>query len=119
MYPSFLDVEAGISFCDNDEEFYREMLATYVEGDKCEILREAFDNEDYDTYRRLVHSIKSTSLMIGAKDLYSYAKRIEDSLLEGNQSYAKQEYHTFMKSYHEVIAILQVYLGMSAGDEEK
>lgn len=96
----FLDTETGLTYCAGEEEFYRQMLVSYLESDKRENLAEAFGKEDTENYRILVHAIKSTSLTIGAVALSEQAKALEAAAKENNWEYIRRNHEKLMEDYN-------------------
>lgn len=68
-YEGILDIETGMTYCMDDEDFYMEMIADYKVGDKTAKLQVYFEAEDWENYQIHVHALKSTSLTIGAVTL--------------------------------------------------
>ena len=69
-----LDTATGLGYCMNDKGFYREMLVEYVKNDRLADLESSFAKGDFENYRINMHSLKSTSLTIGAVALSETAK---------------------------------------------
>ena len=109
-----LDTATGLGYCMNDMSFYREMLAEYVKNDHRSELEKTFANEDFDNYRIAMHSLKSTSLTIGAVALSNEAKSIEGACKEGNIEFIRRQHEKCMESYKEVLEKLSQYL--ASGD---
>lgn len=97
---NFLDTETGLTYCAGEEDFYREMLVSYLESDKRESLAEAFGKEDTENYRILVHAIKSTSLTIGAVALSEQAKALESAAKEENWEYIRKNHGKLVEDYN-------------------
>ena len=72
-----INVELGMSYCMDDEDFYREVLEEYVNSSKVSELIEFFDAKDWANYRIRIHAVKSTSLTIGAEELSAKALALE------------------------------------------
>ena len=83
-----IDVEEGLAYCADDEEFYAEMLDEYVHESrvKLEELTAAFESCDWDRYRISAHSLKSTSRLIGAKGISGKAYELEIAAKTGDAS---------------------------------
>ena len=95
----FLDTKLGMSYCMDDEEFYVEMIETYLNGDKRQLIAKAFEAgnlKDYDTY---THALKSTSLNIGAAELSEHAKALEFAAKNGDTEYIRAHHHEVLKEY--------------------
>jgi signal transduction histidine kinase/DNA-binding NarL/FixJ family response regulator len=103
-----LDTATGLAYCMNDKKFYKEMLDEYVKSEKTSELKEYFEKGDFEYYRITVHSIKSTSLTIGAVKVYEDAKALEMACKEGNLDFVKQNHELFMEEYRSLIRGIQV-----------
>ncbi len=98
-----LDIEKGLTFCMNDEEFYVEMIETYLEGDKREVINQMYESEDWKNYENYVHALKSTSLNIGAVVLSEQAKALEFAAKDGNYEYIKEHNEEVMAEYSRLL----------------
>lgn len=98
-YEGILDTQTGLTYCMDDEGFYREMIAEFRAGDKSAKLQAAFEAEDWENYRILIHALKSTSLTIGATTLSKEAKTLEAACKEGNIGYVKEHHAEVMERY--------------------
>lgn len=96
---SFLDTETGLTYCAGEEEFYQEMLMSYLSNDKRQDLGEAFEKEDVDNYRILVHALKSTSLTIGAVEVSEKAKALENAAKNQNWDFVQKNHEELLKEY--------------------
>ena len=94
----FLNTALGISYC-MDEEFYVEMIETYLNGDKRHLITEAFEAENWKDYETYVHGLKSTSLNIGAEELSGHAKALEFAAKEGNFDYIREHNKEVIDEY--------------------
>lgn len=98
-----LDTATGMGYCMNDEAFYLEMLAEYVKNDRCAELETCFDKSDFENYRIAMHSLKSTSLTIGAVRLSETAKAIEGACKEGNMDFVREQHEKCMADYKTIL----------------
>ena len=103
----FLDTATGLAYCMNDQNFYKEMLGEYVNGDKTSELVEYFGKEDFEYYRITVHAVKSTSLTIGATKVSEDAKALEMACKESNFDYVRQNHDAFLQEYKALIQTLR------------
>ena len=103
----FLDEATGLAYCMNDQNFYKEMLGEYVNGDKTTELVEFFDKEDFEYYRITVHAVKSTSLTIGAIKVSEDAKALEMACKEGDFDFVKKNHEAFIQKYTALIRLLR------------
>ena len=97
-----LDIETGLLYCMNDEDFYAEMLREYMKGDKAEVLEQFFDAKDWSNYRTSIHALKSTSLTIGAVALSGKAKELEWSAKDGDEDYIQAHHKGVLAEYRQL-----------------
>ena len=95
----FIDANAGLEFAAGDEDFYRQILNTYVTEDKRPQLNELLEKEDWPNYQIVAHALKGTSLTIGASELSAAAKALEFAVKEDNLDYIKQHHNSVMEQY--------------------
>ena len=76
---SLMDVALGLRYSGGQEDLYREFLAAFCEmrKEKRSQVEEAFSSGNWEDYTNLVHSLKSTSLTVGGKELSEAAKALE------------------------------------------
>ena len=102
-----LDRETGLQYCCNNEDFYREMLQSYLKNNRKEEIRKSFSEEDWETYRIAVHALKSTSLSIGATALSEAAKGLEQAAKENKIDKIKEDHAGVMEEYEYLLLLLQ------------
>lgn len=80
-----IDVEEGIACCAGDPEFFDEMVVAYLDesAERLTELARLYESRDWPQYTRCAHSIKSTSMMIGARSLSELARTMELAGKEG------------------------------------
>lgn len=101
-YPE-LNVNLGLMYCMNDEDFYQEMIKEYAGEDKSNILKECLASGNYNDFRTFVHAVKSTSLNIGAEQLSEKAKRLEKAAKELDIPYIHSNFDEFLLEYESLI----------------
>lgn len=102
-----LDIETGMMYCADCEEVYLDVLNEYLMDDKRGELKEFFDSKNWERYRISAHSVKSSSLTIGATDLYEVARQIEEPLKDMDYGPALKLHDEFMRLYTNVMEMLQ------------
>ncbi|MCQ2098332.1 MAG: ATP-binding protein [Fibrobacter sp.] len=103
LLKELLDVELGMSYCADDEEFFAEMLDEYVQGNKLESICSDFERQHWKSYQIQVHALKSTSLTIGAKDLSENAKSLEFACKESRFEFVQENHQRVMDMYSEML----------------
>ena len=107
-----IDVAMGISNCGGKFEDYLKILKiTYDYGEKqLEELKAAWEANDYETYIIKIHSLKSTSLNIGACALSAMARSQEDEGRAGNYSYIDKHMQEFQDDGRKILAVIKELL---------
>jgi DegV family protein with EDD domain len=106
-----IEIETGLNYCMNDDDFYIEMVREYCAGRRDEELDTCFADENWEDYRIAVHALKSTSLTIGAAELSANAKALEFACKEDNISYVKEQHENVMTQYRKFLAEVIEALG--------
>lgn len=106
----FLDTATGLTYCCEDEGFYISMLETYLENTRLEDMKNFFEERDFDNYRITVHSIKSTSLTIGAAELSGEAKGLEMAQKSGDIGYIEENHQRVYEMYAEMLQKIKAVL---------
>lgn len=96
----FLDTKTGMEYCGNSEEFYQEIIDSFVENDKRTAIETSYTTGDFDNYRIQVHALKSTSLTIGAVELSEMARKLEFAARDGEYEYIHKENSNLMAAYN-------------------
>ncbi|SEA71662.1 Hpt domain-containing protein [Pseudobutyrivibrio sp. ACV-2] len=100
---SFLDTAAGLNFAIGDESFYRQILETYISEDKAASLENFYQAKDWPNYQIVAHSIKGTSLTIGAPVVSEAAKGLEFAVKEDRLEYIDEHHDEVIKMYKELV----------------
>lgn len=109
-----LDTDTGLGYCMNDEAFYLEMLTEYVKNDRTKDLENFFGKSDFENYRIAIHSLKSTSLTIGAVKLSEKAKALEAACKEGDTAFIQKMHPECIAEYKTILDKLSKHL--ASGD---
>ena len=114
-----LDTSVGLSYSQNDVEFYETLLIQYgSEGNEKRIKAADFrQNGNYDDYAIVLHSVKSTSKMIGATGLSEKARQLEMAAKEGRISVIDELHDQTMKEYEAFTEGILSILGTSETDD--
>lgn len=104
-----IDLSTGISNCGGKLKDYLKVLKiTYEYGEKqLAELKEAWENKNYEDYIIRIHSLKSTSLNIGATGLSSMARSQEEEGRAGNFTYIDKHMQEFQDDYKKMLEILK------------
>ena len=102
-----LDQKVGMSNCGEDEEFYKEMLGMYINGDKSEELIRYYEEKDWDNYRIVIHSLKSTSMTIGAVSLSEKAREQEMAVKNMDMESIEDNHKVILAEYAKLLEELR------------
>ena len=99
-----LNVEAGLMYTCNEEDFYMDLLHDYAESasDKCSELSSYLEKDDLKNYEILVHSLKSASKTIGADEVSEKAKALEQASRDLDKDFVKANHDEFVKLFGEL-----------------
>jgi len=102
------DTAAALNYCGKDKDFYREVLAEFVQtyDERSTALEDFYEKEDMKEYRTLIHSLKSGAKTIGAEELSEMARKLEEASAEGNTGYVKKHHSECMELYKKSIKFL-------------
>ncbi len=116
----YWDISAGRERMSSKENYIK-ILKCYckesVEAKK--VLKLSLLNKDYDRYRVQIHSLKSNSLEIGAKELSELAKKLEFSIKDKNYEFVNKNADIFLESYDTLLEEIYSYLHREDTEEKK
>ncbi|MCR4990691.1 MAG: response regulator [Lachnospiraceae bacterium] len=121
-----IDTKMGLNYSQGDSEFYKKILSVYASESehKGKILRESYSNRDWENYTVMVHSLKSTSRTLGARELSELAKQLEAASRQRDDYVIRKGHDRMMSMYDELVALIRKYIepsldeGTSEGDDE-
>ena len=112
-----ISVSDGLKYCGSTAAFIKFINSFYGSIEKkAADIEEAFDNEDFSLYTTKVHSLKSTSKIVGASELSDFALRLEEAGRTGDVSFIKEKNDEFLKLFRSYIDRLSVL--DNAGEDE-
>ncbi len=114
-----VDSRIGLHYNGGNVAEYIKMLKIYASGGNESIakMEYAFESEDWSSYEIEVHSLKSTSLGIGAKELSEAAKQLENAASENNAGYIKQNHKAVISMYGCIVNEVNEYLSVDKNDD--
>ena len=105
--------DVGLRYCQEDEALYQSLLKEYVQSakDKMRDLQQYFDIADWKNYGILVHSLKSTSRMIGSEELSEMAASLEEASNQKDADKIRRGHAETMEKYRMLVDAIAVYAG--------
>ena len=103
------DVEEGIAMCAGDEELFVEVLdAALEEGkEKIPLIRQLYEEKDYDRYCVEVHGLKNAMKSIGANHLSEAARVQEFAVKDNNLALVDEGVDALLTEYQDVVDALE------------
>ena len=98
-----IDHEKSLTYCGGSEDFLKEIISMYAADDKRAEIQKAYDEKDWDSYRILIHTVKSTSRTIGAMELGDEAQKLENAVKELDVDMICKMHESVMASYSAVL----------------
>lgn len=98
-----VNIKLGLSYCAEDEEFYKEVCEMYVSEDKQKELEASFEKEDWQDYRVQIHALKGTSLTIGAENFSKKCKELEFAARDNDIAFIRDNHERVMKLYKKLL----------------
>ena len=96
-----IEVETGLKYCMDDEEFYKSVLTEYINDstEKKVNLEKFYKEGDLKNYTIAVHALKSTSKMLGIMGLSEQARSLEMAAKEGDSGFIDANHARLMEDY--------------------
>ena len=115
-----IEPRAGLKYCQDDVIFYKALLAEYAYGEleKAHNLQKSYEAENWHDYSIYVHSLKSSSKMIGASALSVRAAKLEAAANISDTGTIHTEHDNMMEEYEVLTAVIRSLLPKSATDPE-
>lgn len=103
-----INVELGLMYCGDLEDFYIEMLQIFFtqSKEKQEEIISLYEAGDWRDYAVKVHALKSTSKTIGAEQLSEQALNLEMAGKEDNESFIRENHPNLLKTYQSLCSLI-------------
>ncbi len=100
-----IDIETGLNYCSGSEDFYVFLLESYLEEypEKMGDIKRFYADQDWENYRIVVHSVKSTSKMIGAMDLSEQSLALEMASKDADADFIFAHHDALVEDFNKVI----------------
>lgn len=104
-----VDDSLGLFYSNGDETFYESILKEYVEESKklLPAIEEHYEKKDWENYGIRVHSLKSTSKIIGATGLSKLAASLEAAAKKPDPDVVYRDHDKLMDLYKKVLDSLE------------
>ena len=122
-FPGFqeagIDLKLGLFNCQKDGELYKTLLREFGESaeEKQTDMQVYYDTKDWKQYGILVHTLKSTSRLIGADTLSGKAAELEKATDEGRYAEIAEKHEAAMKQYLYIASVIRDNLQAEKPDD--
>ena len=115
------NTDAALNYAVDDEEFYRELLTTFVKtyDEKLKALNGFYNDKNWKEYQILVHALKSSSKTVGADRLSLMAFAQEQASKYNDEAVIYAGFNEMMSEYEKMIGIIKDALGMKDEAEDE
>lgn len=113
-----IETWSGLQYCQNDEAFYRSLLEEYANVwiEKSEHMQKNFEAKNWHDYAIYVHSLKSTSKMIGADKLSEISARLETAATASDSDTIERLHEDMMNDYKKAVSAIDTLI--SSGEDK-
>ncbi|MGN1305371.1 MAG: ATP-binding protein [Oscillospiraceae bacterium] len=110
----YINTDIGMKYSGGREDLYFNIVKAFSESaeENTENLEQAFKNDDLKSYTLYVHSLKSTSLTVGAQEVSELAKKLETAAKNGELEVIKAEHGRLMELYHGLVEEVNSIIGL-------
>lgn len=104
-----IDKDSAMRYSADDEELYQEVILEYCSQEKeyTPKMKQFYAEQNWKEFRIIVHAIKGASLLVGANQFSEWAKEIELSIKDGDDTIAKADGEAFIETYERLVEILE------------
>ena len=115
-----IDPETGLFYCQGDQKLYHTLLREYERDyqERAEALHRNFEDENWKDYGIYVHSLKSTSRMLGAQELSEMAAALEAAAKAEDGDTIRRGHASVLARYETTVNAIREYIGApETGDD--
>ena len=100
---------------------YKNVLSEYVKemSERTDKLETCLENSDWKNYAVYVHSLKSTSKMIGASNLSEKALKLEEAANREDADFIKENHAEVSDGYKDLATKMADILGIDLSEKDK
>ena len=101
----YIDCDTAMMYCAGSEEMFREFLAMFCnlyEQKRAKIVK-CYEEENWEGYGIELHSLKSTSLSIGGKQVSELAFELEKAGKSGNAAFIREHHEEVLQLYERTV----------------
>lgn len=108
---SFINKDLAMTYCGGMEELFKEILADFRNSGLIDQLKSCFEAKDWENYRINAHSLKSSSLTVGAESVSETFKKLEFACKESDYAYIEANHAAACDLFDELAKEMDSLLG--------
>lgn len=115
-----IDTDKGLEYCQQDEDIYRGVLREYAKEapSRRESIVDYYNKKNWENYSIYVHSLKSTSRMLGANELADLAANLEKAGKDGDEEVIYRDHDRALEMYDKLASLIREYVEMGKDTEK-
>lgn len=108
---SLINKDLALTYCGGMEELFAEILADFRNAGIIDELKKDFDAKDWENYRIHAHSMKSSSLTVGAESVSETFKKLEFACKDSDYAYIEANHAAACAVFDELVKEMDSILG--------
>ena len=110
-----MDLESAYRFCQGEESLFKDVLVEYVAEapEKRSRIISEYREKNWKNYSIYTHSLKSTSRLIGARELSEIAERMEKASNDKKEEAIAKEHEKMLILYDKIVSCIKDYMDES------
>ena len=115
-----INPETGLFYCQGDQELYHTLLREYERDyqDRTEALHRNLEEENWKDYGIYVHSLKSSSRMLGAQELSEMAAALEAAAKAEDGDTIRRGHASVLARYETTVNAIREYIGAPETEDD-
>ena len=100
---------------------YKNVVSEYIKEmpERSNHLKECFETADWKNYCIFIHSLKSTSKMIGEMNLFDKAAKLEEAANKEDADFIKENHAEAIEEYKDLATKMADVLGIDLSENDK
>ena len=92
-----LEIEKGLLYCADSEEFYLEMLREYADSGRKGELEKAYGERNWEHYEEQVHALKGTSRTLGLTEIGNLSEKLQYAAAGKEEAFLMENHKILMQ----------------------
>ncbi len=92
-----LEIEKGLLYCADSEEFYLEMLREYADSGRKGELEKAYGERNWEHYEEQVHALKGTSRTLGLTEIGNLSEKLQYAAAGKEEAFLMENHKMLMQ----------------------